>query len=195
MIAQYGWLQLCNMFAIGMTLTILWKNIYFGFNREHFFKDIKIREYSKFLARGCFVNPFFADTRTPDKNIPHLGVVGDEEPVATRHCIVFPISSILLHRKSLSLTSLPTVSCHQPLLCPLPLFIHSILFHNLKIKRGGGKWAQKITVVQCYPMEKIYKRTIWFCTGCLMVKNRAYYCKQFRCDCFEARVESLLDTP
>ena len=58
-------------------------------NKEQYDKVIGIREYSEQFSRDCFQDPISVDTGTPDNSIPLLSDVGDEDPVATCHCVYF----------------------------------------------------------------------------------------------------------
>ena len=50
LVTQCGWLRLCTTVAMGMTITNCWKLFRYGVKREHYDKQIGIRELSERLA-------------------------------------------------------------------------------------------------------------------------------------------------
>ena len=109
--------------------------------------------------------------------------------------LISPLNSIMMHRKQLILTLMPTYFYHS-LPCLTPLFFHSIFVQNLKTKREENlKGFKEVTVVQCYPTGRNATRELFIFTIYYIVRKRIYYCKKFYHDCFEANFESLLNTP
>ena len=135
---QYGWLCLCTKVAIGVYLTKWWKIFCCGVKIEHCYKDIGIREYSEKLSHYCFQNAFSTATGTLANNLPLFDDVDDKELVGYFHCTGFSTSlSSDAHDIPTSEPSRPSYF-QQPLLCLTSLFVHSILFRDLKTNRGVG---------------------------------------------------------
>ena len=68
---------------MGMTIPNFWKLFCYGVKRNHYDKLIGIREFLERLAKDRFKNHFPPETGTPEKNIPPLDDVDDEETVST----------------------------------------------------------------------------------------------------------------
>ena len=75
-VTQCGWLRVCTIVAMGMTITNC------GVKRDHYEKLIGIRELSEKLAQNCFNNNFSSDIGTQANNIPPLDEVDDEDTVS-----------------------------------------------------------------------------------------------------------------
>ena len=66
-VTRFGWLRLCIIVAIGITISSFWKLFGYGVNRDHYEKFIYIREFLELLSLGCFNITFTTDTKTPQK--------------------------------------------------------------------------------------------------------------------------------
>ena len=68
---------------MGITITNCWKLFRYGVKIEHYEKWIGIRELSERLAQDIFNNPFSPYSGTPEKKIPPLDDVDNEDTVST----------------------------------------------------------------------------------------------------------------
>ena len=62
---QFGWIWLCMIVSIKMTITNFLNIFCDTVKREHYNKLVGIRELSEQIAQYCFKNPFKTDTGTP----------------------------------------------------------------------------------------------------------------------------------
>ena len=75
--------------AIGMYNTNFWKLFRYGVKRDHYDKLIGIRAFSERLSQDCFNNKLSSDIGNPEKNIPPLDEVDDEDIVSTFRTLQF----------------------------------------------------------------------------------------------------------
>ena len=89
-----------------------------------------IRELSERLAHDYFNDPSSTDSGTTSENIHILDVLNDKTPTDNHRSIDF-YNSISHPTQVSTISDLATPSVfHQPLICPPPIFIHSILFQK-----------------------------------------------------------------
>ena len=88
-VTQCGWLRLFTTVAMGMTSTNCCKLFRYGVKRDHYEKNIGIREFLEQLAQDCFNNTFSLDRGTPEKNILPLDEVNDGDKFSTYHELQF----------------------------------------------------------------------------------------------------------
>ena len=92
-VTQCGWLRLCALVAMRMTIINFWNVFCYGVKRYNYERLIGIRELSEWLYQYCFNNIFSRDRGTPAKNIPPLDEVDDGDTVST--CRVLHFSSCI----------------------------------------------------------------------------------------------------
>ena len=100
-VTQCGYLWLCTIFAMGITITNFRKLLHYRAKRYHYDKLIGIREFAERIALNLFNNPFSTDTGTPVKNIPPLDEVYERKKVSTFHALYFPFIFTPLHRPAI----------------------------------------------------------------------------------------------
>ena len=159
-VTQCGWLRIGTTVAMGMSINNCWKLFRYGVKRDHYDKLIGIIELSERLAQYCFNNNFSSDRGTPEKNIPPLDEVDDEDTVSTWRSLQF-YTSISPSAAVSTISDLTQSSASH--------------FSEKEEAKLGGRY-NRLTRGYCswkLPKGKIcLQRSLWFCNGCHGFNNK-----------------------
>ena len=112
---QFGWIWLCMIVSIKMTITNFLNIFCDTVKREHYNKLVGIRELLEQLALDYFNNPFSTDTGTPANNMLPVDEADEVEKGSTFRALPFSrcISPSAAARASSKITinSASSISC------------------------------------------------------------------------------------